>query len=84
MAAEPLEGDLTMFYCGGVPELKVSAHDDQQAKPLIPPLLDAKLTTMHGHKMLFKGSSVAQTVLSTCRSGRYRSATANSVARFVI
>jgi len=55
LSTPPTEGDLTMFYCGGVPELKLSAYNDQQAKPLIPPLLDAKLTTMHGNKMLFKG-----------------------------
>lgn len=55
LLAPPTEGDLTTFYCSGMPELKLSAHNDQQTQPLIPPLLDAKLTTMHGNKMLFKG-----------------------------
>ena len=55
MSSEPIQGDLTLFICGGTPELKLAAPDDQQAKPLMPPLQDARLTTMHGNKMLFKG-----------------------------
>lgn len=55
LSAPPVEGDLTMFLCGGSPELKIAARDDQQAKPLLPPLIDSRLTTMHGNKMLFKG-----------------------------
>lgn len=44
-----------MFLCAGTPELKVSAHNDQTGTPLIPILYDARLTTMHGNKMLFRG-----------------------------
>ena len=54
-SAAPAEGDLTLFICNGAPELKIAAKDDQQANPLIPPLIDARLTTMHGNKMLFRG-----------------------------
>lgn len=54
-AAPAAEGDLTMVYCGGTPELKLAAWDDSTAKPIIPVLYDAKLMTMHGNKMLFKG-----------------------------
>lgn len=49
------EGDVTLVYCSGAPELKLSAWDDSTAKPVIPVLYDAKLVTMHGNKMLFKG-----------------------------
>lgn len=53
--AKPQEGIITMFMCGGAPELKLSAKNDSTATPLIPVLYEARLTTMHGNKMLFKG-----------------------------
>lgn len=55
LAAEPCEGDLTMVACAGGYELNISAWDDSAGKPLIPPLHDARLITMHGNKMLFAG-----------------------------
>lgn len=55
LSTQPSEGDLTMVMVGGVQELKLAHHNDSTATPIIPPLLDAKLTTMHGNKMLFKG-----------------------------
>jgi hypothetical protein len=41
--------------CGTSQELKLAAADDSQQKPLIPILYDARLVTMHGNKMLFRG-----------------------------
>jgi len=55
LAAGPIEGDVTMTACAGIYQLNVAAWDDSTAKPLIPPLRDAKLITMHGNKMLFSG-----------------------------
>ena len=52
LSAQSSEGDLTMVMVGGVQELKLAKHDDSTATPIIPSLLDAKLTTMHGSKML--------------------------------
>ena len=55
LAADPFEGNVTMTACGGSYELNIAAWNDSSAKPLIPPLRDAKLITMHGNKMLFTG-----------------------------
>jgi hypothetical protein len=49
------EGDLTLAMCGAGPELKLSRDDGSRQEPIIPVLIDAKLITMHGDKMLFKG-----------------------------
>jgi hypothetical protein len=54
-AEEPTAGDMTLAMCAGVYELKLAATDDSQQKPLIPTLYDARLVTMHGNKMLFRG-----------------------------
>jgi hypothetical protein len=54
-SATPLEGDLTLFYCAGSPELKLAARGDSTGTPVVPLLIDARLTSMHGNKMLFKG-----------------------------
>jgi len=51
----PIEGDMTLAMCAGIYELKLAASDDSQMKPLIPILYDARLVTMHGDKMLFRG-----------------------------
>lgn len=48
-------GDLTLAMCGTGPELKLSSDDGSRQEPIIPVLGDAKLITMHGDKMLFKG-----------------------------
>jgi hypothetical protein len=49
------DGELTLALCGGAYELKLAARDDSQQKPIIPILYDARLVTMHGNKMLFRG-----------------------------
>lgn len=49
------EGDLTLTSVGADLQLKLAATDDSQQKPLIPVLIDARLVTMHGNKMLFRG-----------------------------
>lgn len=55
MSVDPFIGDLTMTGCAGSYELNLAAWDDSTAKPLLPPLRDARLVTMHGNKMLFVG-----------------------------
>jgi hypothetical protein len=49
------EGIATLALCGAFLELKLSAGDDSQQKPIIPILYDAKLVSMHSGKMLFRG-----------------------------
>ena len=41
--------------CGADPEVKLSRDDGSRQEPIIPVLIDAKLTTMHSDKMLFRG-----------------------------
>lgn len=53
------DGEFTFALVGGIYELKLAAPDDSQLKPVIPILYDAKLITMHGDKMLFKGEERA-------------------------
>lgn len=48
-------GELTLSMCGGGPEVRLARHDDSRQEPIIPVLVDAKLVTMHGDKMLFRG-----------------------------
>jgi hypothetical protein len=49
-------GHLTMVGVAGVLELKLHGpEDDSQRKPIIPVLFHAKMTTMHGARMLFQG-----------------------------
>jgi hypothetical protein len=50
-----LAGDLTLAMCAAGPELKLSSDDGSRQEPIIPVLNDAKLITMHGDKMLFRG-----------------------------
>ncbi|MDB5937458.1 MAG: hypothetical protein JWQ01_4802 [Massilia sp.] len=55
--AEPtIDGELTLALCGNSYDLKLSAPDDSQLKPLVPVLSDARLISMHGDKMLFSGT----------------------------
>lgn len=49
------EGGLTVYGIGTTIQLTLSALDDQQGKPLLPSLYDARLVTMNGAKMLFAG-----------------------------
>ena len=55
--SEPgIDGQLTMASVGGIYELKLHvANDGSSRDPLIPVLLDARLISMHGDKMLFRG-----------------------------
>lgn len=55
LSATPAEGDLTLTICGGFPELKLCAPNALPATPLIPSLLEARVITMLGNKMLFRG-----------------------------
>ena len=54
-ASAPAEGMLTVYGLGTTIQISVSASEDQQRKPLIPDLYDARLVTMNGAKMLFAG-----------------------------
>lgn len=51
----PSEGALRLHGLGTTLQITISAHDDQQGKPLIPELYDARLVSLHGNKMLFAG-----------------------------
>jgi hypothetical protein len=51
----PIEGDLTLSMCSGSFDLKLARVEDSRQEPILPVLHDARLTTMHGNKMLFWG-----------------------------
>lgn len=51
----PIEGALRVYGLSGSIQVSVSAPDDQQGKPLIPDLYDARMVTLHGNGMLFFG-----------------------------
>jgi hypothetical protein len=51
----PISGELTYALCGGRYDLKLSAPDDSQYKPLVPILSEARLVGIHNQKMLFSG-----------------------------
>lgn len=55
LADQGTTGDITLAMCAAGPELKLSSDDGSRQEPIIPVLNDAKLITMHGDKMLFKG-----------------------------
>jgi hypothetical protein len=48
-------GDMTLALCSGSCELKLAADDGSRQEPIIPVLIEARLVTMHGAKMLFRG-----------------------------
>lgn len=51
-----IAGQLTMAMVGNTYELKLHAENDGSTRePLIPVLFDARLISMHGDKMLFRG-----------------------------
>jgi hypothetical protein len=54
-AMAPAEGGLSIYGAGTTIQITLSALDDQQNKPLIPNLYEARLVNMHGAKMLFAG-----------------------------
>jgi hypothetical protein len=48
-------GELTLASVAGVYQLNLNAPDSSVHAPLYPVLHEARLTTMHGDKMLFQG-----------------------------
>lgn len=55
LSMPPVEGVIRAYGLGTTIQLSVNAHDDQQGKPLLPDLYDARMVTMHGNGMLFFG-----------------------------
>lgn len=55
LAEAGTDGQLTGAHTGASFELKLSSGDGSRAEPIIPVLLDAKLVSMHGDKMMFRG-----------------------------
>lgn len=51
----PAVGGLSIYGVGTTIQITLSALDDQQNKPLLPSLYEARLVTMNGAKMLFAG-----------------------------
>lgn len=49
------EGGLSIYGVGTTIQITLSALDDQQNKPVLPSLYEARLVTMNGSKMLFAG-----------------------------
>ena len=49
------QGNMTMVIVEGRTELKLSDPNDSQMKPLVPVLYHARVTTIHGNRMLFQG-----------------------------
>jgi hypothetical protein len=54
-SAQGTAGDMTLALCAGGCELKLSTDDGSRQEPIIPILAEARLITMHGNKMLFRG-----------------------------
>lgn len=50
-----VDGRISLYQSGGMCELKLFADDGSRQEPVIPVLFDARLVTMHGDKMLFRG-----------------------------
>lgn len=59
-ADEGKVGELTFALVGAAYQLNINAPDSSVHAPLLPLLCDARLTTMHGEKMLFKGEERPQ------------------------
>lgn len=55
LSMPPVEGIIRVYGLGTTIQISMNAHDDQQGKPLLPDLYDARMVTMHGNKMLFAG-----------------------------
>lgn len=59
-AAAHVEGELTLAGLSTTVVLEVRDPNSQVGAGLFPALYDARLTTMHGNKMLFKGEERPQ------------------------
>lgn len=55
-----LVGELTLAMVGAAYQLNLNDPHSSVHAPLFPVLFEAKLTTMHGDKMLFKGEERPQ------------------------
>lgn len=55
LAESGIDGQLTGANVGVTFELKLFAGDGSRMEPIIPVLLEARLVSMHGDKMLFRG-----------------------------
>lgn len=55
LAEAGTDGQLAGAHIGPSFELKLFAGDSSRMEPLVPVLLDARLISMHGDKMLFRG-----------------------------
>lgn len=58
--AEYVQGELTLAGLGATNVLTVTDPNSQVGASLFPSLYDARLVTMHGTKMLFKGEERPQ------------------------
>lgn len=55
MAESGTDGQLSGAHVGVNFELKLFGGDGSRMEPIIPTLIDARLVSMHGDKMLFRG-----------------------------
>jgi hypothetical protein len=55
-----VQGEITLAGLGGTLVLEVKDPNSQVGESLFPRLYDARLITMHGDKMLFKGEERPQ------------------------
>ncbi|MDK6077952.1 hypothetical protein [Massilia varians] len=58
--AQHVEGEVTLAGLGNTLVLTVTNPNSQVGESLFPMLYEARLTTMHGTKMLFKGEERPQ------------------------
>lgn len=58
--AQYVEGEVTLTGLGGTLVLTVKDRNSQVGESLFPQLFEARLITMHGTKMLFKGEERPQ------------------------
>ena len=50
-----VDGRISLYQSGGQCELKLFADDGSRQEPIVPILFDAKVVTIHGDKMLYRG-----------------------------
>lgn len=55
LSSDSIEGDLTLAFCAGSPDLSLHPHNDSTGTTLVPTLHEARLISMHSFKMLFRG-----------------------------
>lgn len=58
--AEYIEGEVRVYVMAGIIMANVSDPNSQVGEPLLPALHDAKLVTMNGYGLLFKGEERPQ------------------------